>query len=284
MLKLGYNEDIPNEYFSDKRFSLCYELSNVLVEYFDKVHKIDVWNFNRYNKVLDRIYPNKKYWSNVKIETLLVFVKIINNIHKQPNRNIFDNPINRYNDLKIELKEKNQKQYEQLEQCEIVYNQYKNLFTENSHKYFKYLDKNYKTEINVRNELGKVYDDLFRRKVDNKLIRKLQNHLNIILLNRYSNDFTFRITLWKTTHIDYETFSKYYVTKQNKKNGVDYLNLKYRKYYNGVVGTKLYNKQYRLSMESGNLVDDNYVSENDLYDIGFDHLNDKPIKTYVINE
>ena len=33
-----------------------------------------------YNKVLDRIYSNKKYWSNVKIETLLVFIKIINNL------------------------------------------------------------------------------------------------------------------------------------------------------------------------------------------------------------
>ena len=65
----------------------------------------------------------------------------------------------------------------------------------------------------------KVYDDLYRRKVDRKLINKLQNHLKIILLNRNSNDFTFRISLWKTTNIEYQTISKYYVTKQNKKDG-----------------------------------------------------------------
>ena len=81
MIKLGYNEDVPNELLNDKRFSLCYELSFELVDYFKNEHKIDVWNFNRYNKVLDRIYPNKKFWTNVKIETLLVFIKIINSLY-----------------------------------------------------------------------------------------------------------------------------------------------------------------------------------------------------------
>lgn len=206
---------------NNKRDKFCYELSIELLKYFNYYYQIDVRVNNKYNMVWNRIYTQKNNWKTDNIECLLIFLMFKNECYY--NKISVDNRFEYY-------KTNDNKLYGQLKECEKHYNNYNSMFKEYSHYNFRYLDKNYKMldrcNYNVEDYINKLKTTF---KIDDYLLRRLKNQINIQLNGGSKNDYTFYFKVWEKMIIC-KIYSKWYCQSKHRKKGAEYLRKKYYKY------------------------------------------------------